>query len=59
MEELAILRLIAENQKITQKALAVGIGKSERTAKRLTVSLQEKGRIRRVNGRRNGVWELL
>lgn len=59
LEELAILRLIAENQKITQKALAVGIGKSERTAKRLTVSLQEKGRIRRVNGRRNGVWELL
>lgn len=59
LEELAILRMIAENPKITQKALAVGIGKSERTVKRLTVSLQEKGRIRRVNGRRNGVWELL
>lgn len=59
LEELAILHLIAENPKITQKALAVGIGKSERTAKRLTISLQEKGHIRRVNGRRNGVWELL
>ena len=59
MEELAILRLIAENLKITQKALAVGIGKSERTAKRLTVSRQEKGYIRRIHGRRNGIWELL
>ena len=59
MEELAVLRLIADDPKITQKALAAGIGKSERTAKRLTVSLQEKGRIRRVNGRRSGTWELL
>ena len=59
LEELAVLRLIADDPKITQKALAAGIGKSERTAKRLTVSLQEKGRIRRVNGRRSGTWELL
>ena len=59
LEELAVLRLIADDPKITQKALAAALGKSERTAKRLTVSLQEKGRIRRVNGRRSGTWELL
>lgn len=34
-------------------------GKSERTIKRRTVEMQEKGLIRRENGKRNGRWELL
>ena len=57
--ELALLRAIADNPKSTQKQLAAKIGKSERTVKRMTVALQEKGLLRRKNGRRNGHWEVL
>ncbi|MBR3267541.1 MAG: winged helix-turn-helix domain-containing protein, partial [Oscillospiraceae bacterium] len=59
LEELAILREIAKNPAITQKALAEAIGKSERTVKSRTVELQEKGFLRRKNGKRNGQWEVL
>ena len=59
MEELAVLRMIAENPRITQKNLAAAMGKSERTMKSRTVALQEKGYIRRANGKRNGHWEVL
>lgn len=59
LEELAILKEIANNPSITQKSLAEAIGKSERTIKSRTVELQEKGLIRRKNGKRNGQWEVL
>lgn len=59
LEELALLREISLHPKSTQKALAAAVGKSERTIKMRTVSLQEKGYIRRVNGKRNGYWEVL
>ncbi len=59
LEELAILREISNNPSITQKALAEAIGKSERTVKSRTVELQEKGLLRRRNGKRNGLWEIL
>lgn len=59
LEELAVLRMIAENPRITQKNLAAAMGKSERTMKSRTVALQEKGYIRRANGKRNGHWEVL
>ena len=59
LEELAILREISANPSITQKALADAIGKSERTVKSRTVDLQEKGFLRRKNGKRNGQWEVL
>ena len=59
LEELAILREIAKNPSITQKALAEAIGKSERTVKSRTVELQDKGLLRRKNGNRNGQWEVL
>lgn len=59
LEELAVLRIIAKNSKITQKELANIVGKSERTIKTRTIALQEKGYIRRVNGKRNGYWEIL
>ena len=35
------------------------IGKSERTIKTRTVEMQDKGLIRRENGKRNGRWEVL
>jgi fido (protein-threonine AMPylation protein) len=59
LEEWAVLRAVAKNPKITQKDLTVVIGKSERTVKARMNSLQEKGYIRRANGKRNGYWELL
>lgn len=46
------------NPAITQKELAVVLGKSERTIKTRTVEMQEKGLIRRENGKRNGKWEV-
>ncbi len=59
LEELAILQVLAENPTITQKALAQQIGKSERTIKTRIAGLQEKGYIRRANGKRFGKWEIL
>jgi len=59
LEELAILREISNNPSITQKLLAEAIGKSERTVKSRTVDLQNRGLLRRKNGKRNGQWEVL
>lgn len=59
LDELAILKLIIENPNITQKEIANRIGKSERTIKNKVASLKEKGYIQRLNGKRNGKWEVL
>ncbi|MDO4339192.1 MAG: Fic family protein [Eubacteriales bacterium] len=59
LEELAVLKILKANPSMTQKALAVHIGKSERTVKRITVSLQQKGIMERENGKRNGKWVIL
>ena len=59
LEELALLRAIAQNPTVTQKELAVSTGMSERTIKRRTVDLQDRGILRRKNGKRNGQWEIL
>lgn len=59
MDELAILKIITENPDITQKEIAQRILKSERTVKNKIASLKAKGYIRRMNGKRNGRWEVL
>ncbi len=59
LEELAVLRCIETNPKITQKEMAATIRKSERTVKTITSNLVEKGIIIRRNGRRNGWWEII
>lgn len=59
LDELAILKMIEENPNITQKELAKRIEKSERTVKNKIASLKEKGYIHRLNGKRNGKWEVL
>lgn len=59
LEEKQILELIGENPSITQKELAEKIGKSERTIKTRMTNLQENGLIRRLNGKRNGKWEII
>lgn len=58
LDELAILQLIMENPNITQKEIADRVGKSERTIKNKVASLKEKGYIQRLNGKRNGKWEV-
>lgn len=59
LEEIAILKLIIEDESIKQNVLVEKTGKSLSTVKRIMVSLQEKGYIRRVNGKRYGKWEVL
>jgi fido (protein-threonine AMPylation protein) len=59
LEELAILKAVKDNPRITQKALKTAIGKSIATVKRLTVNLQEKGILLRKNGKRNGYWAII
>jgi fido (protein-threonine AMPylation protein) len=59
LEELALLRIVANNPKVTQKTMAAFTGKSERTIKRRMTDLQEKGYLRRTGGRRDGYWEVL
>lgn len=58
-DELALLKKIVDNPAITQMQLAEEIGKSVRTIKREMSELKEKGYIRRMNGKRNGKWEVL
>lgn len=59
IEELAILRIVQDEPAVTQKRIAELSGKSERTIKRRTVEMQEKGLISRENGKRNGKWKVL
>ena len=59
LEEVAVLRVVQKKPNATQKEIAAEIGKSERTVKTITVNLQEKGMLRRVNGKRNGLWEIM
>lgn len=59
LEEMAILRIVQANPRVTQKEMASEIGKSERTLKTITVSLQEKGLLRRVGGKKDGIWEIV
>lgn len=55
LEELAVLRTIEDNSKITQTEIAKSIKKSPSTVKRITSALVEKGII----VRRNGWWEIV
>ena len=50
LEEVAVLRIMHENPSATQKEIATAIGKSERTVKTITVALQGKLIVKRVNG---------
>ena len=59
LEEVAVLRIVQKNRYATQKEIAAEIGKSERTVKSITVALQDRLIIKRVNGKRNGYWEFV
>lgn len=58
-KELAIIKILKSNPKITQDELGEKIGKTKRTAIRTTNEMQSKGLIRRKDGKANGEWEIL
>ena len=53
-----VLNMLKNDGTLTQKKLGELIGKSVRTVKRITVSLEEKNYIKRVNGKRFGYWKV-
>lgn len=59
LDEVAVLRIVQNHPSATQKEIAIEIGKSERTVKSITIALQEKNILQRVNGKRNGYWEII
>lgn len=59
LEEVAVLRIVQKNPSATQKEIAAEIGKTERTVKSITIALQEKNILQRVNGKRNGYWSIV
>lgn len=56
LDEMALLRFVKEYPNATQIDIAKHIGKSERTIKRMTPTLIERGLLERENGKRNGKW---
>mgnify|MGYP003414679511 CR=1 FL=1 len=56
LDELALLRFVKENPNATQIEIAKHIGKSERTVKRMTPAMIERGLLERENGKSNGKW---
>ena len=59
LEEFILLRAMEENPRIAQKRLSELTGISERTIKRRTVTMQEKGYLTQENNRRSGSWRVL
>ena len=58
LDEIAVLNLLKADSKLTQKKIAESIKKSERTVKTITASLEKKGLITRINGKRFGYWKV-
>ena len=58
MDEMAVLKFLKADGKLTQKKIAESIKKSERTVKTITASLEKKGFISRMNGKRFGYWKV-
>ena len=56
LKEKKLLELVNKNKKITQKELSEKLGVSLRTVKNMTASLQSRGYLTRINGKRYGEW---
>lgn len=59
LEENVVLNLLKQNPQITQKQISAEIKKSDRTVKRIILSLQEKQIVVREGGKRFGYWKIL
>lgn len=58
LDERVILAILKKNPKATQQQLAEESEKSLRTIKNITVSLERKGFVERVGGKRFGYWKV-
>lgn len=58
LDEALVLNLLKKDSKMTQKQIANVINKSERTVKTITLSLENKGHIERIGGKRFGHWQV-
>ena len=58
-KEVRILKLIKDNPKINVNELANTIGVSPRTIKSVIAVLIKENKIKRVNGKRYGHWEII
>ncbi len=58
LDEMTVLNLLKTDCKLTQKKISEIIKKSERTVKSITASLEKKGLITRMNGKRFGYWKI-
>lgn len=59
LNEVTLLKVLTNEPQMTQMELAEKLGKSVRTIKREMAALKKKGCIRRVNGNRDGKWDVL
>lgn len=59
LEEQAIINIIKDNKSVKQEEIAKLIGKSVRTVKTIMKDMQEKGIIKRTNGKKDGKWIVL
>ncbi len=59
LDESIVLNQLRIDPRLTQKQLSQKIGKSERTVKTITVSLEKRGFITRIGGKRFGYWQIL
>ncbi len=59
LDEIKVIDILRNSPEITQKEIAERIGKSERTVKTITVSLETKGVIKREGGKRFGHWVII
>ena len=57
-KELRVIHLMKANQKISVDELANKIGVSPRTVKNIIAALTKENKIKRVNGKRYGYWEV-
>ena len=57
--EIKIVELIRDNPNITQKELAEKINLTEKTVRRNTTKLKEKGILERIGADKNGYWKII
>ena len=58
LDEIAVLNLLKTDGKLTQTQIAESINKSARSVKTITKTLETKGLIERINGKRFGYWKV-
>ena len=57
--DITIMEILRNNPCITLQEVADKIGKSLRTVKVAVKSLQERGLVERVGGKKNGTWKVV